>query len=213
MSALHVHRIVTGSLLENCYVVSHPESDAVVVDPGGEFDRIAAHVAASDLRVHAVVNTHAHPDHLAAASEVVEAYGATFHLHSDDEPLLPRANFYRRFIEKAEPIRVPTDVTSLTGVTALAFGALDVAVIHTPGHTPGSVCFGIGDALFTGDTLMDGGLGRADLPGGDERALEASVALIAERYPAETVVYPGHGESGRLGEVVAARASTTEPRA
>jgi hydroxyacylglutathione hydrolase len=197
-----VARIVTGRWRENCYVVSSHDGDAVVIDPGGELAQIQAHVAEGERRVHAVINTHAHYDHLGAVVPAIELYGAPFHLHPADEDLLRRANFYRTLFLGEESIQIPSVDRPLADGARLRFGSLEVGVVHTPGHTPGSVCFECDGELFTGDTVMAKHLGRTDLPGGDREQLLASVALLAERYPAGTVLHPGHGEPAALGDVL-----------
>ncbi len=199
---LDVARIVTGPWKENCYVVACAAGDAVVIDPGGEPAQIREHVAAAGLRVHAVVNTHAHYDHLGAVVPVVEEYGVPFHLHPDDADLLRRANFYRVLFLGEDSIRIPAVDVELADGDTLRFGALEVSVVHTPGHTPGSVCFEIAGELFTGDTVMAKQLGRTDLPGGDRDLLLSSVHLLAERYPTGTRLHPGHGPSALMGEVL-----------
>jgi glyoxylase-like metal-dependent hydrolase (beta-lactamase superfamily II) len=210
-TASTVRRIVCGSLSENCYVVARG-ADAVVVDPGGGVEEVAAEVAERGLRVHAVLNTHGHADHLAAAAEIVEAYDAPFHLHPADEGLLARANFYRQALYGEGRIRVPGIDVSLAGVESLRFGELAVGVLHTPGHTPGSVCFRVGSDLFTGDTLGAEHVGRTDLPGGDREQLEASIALIGEASRPETTIRPGHGEPAPAGEVLDGWAALAELR-
>jgi glyoxylase-like metal-dependent hydrolase (beta-lactamase superfamily II) len=207
-----VARIVTGRWKENCYVASSPAGDAVVIDPGGEVAQIQARVADGGLRVHAVLNTHAHYDHLGAVVRVAEQYGVPFHLHPADEDLLQRANFYRALFLGDESIAIPSLDSELADGLELSFGTLEVAVVHTPGHTPGSVCLECDGELFTGDTVMAKHLGRTDLPGGDRELLLASVALLAERYPAETVLHPGHGEPAVLGEVLSRLAGLPEFR-
>lgn len=203
--------IVCGKLSENCYVVARG-ADAVVVDPGGGAEEIAAHVAEHRLRVHAVLNTHGHADHLAAAAAVVDAHDAPFHLHPADEHLLARANFYRRVLLGDERIEVPRIDVSLEGVESLRFGQLAVDVLHTPGHTPGSVCFRVGDDLFTGDTLGAEHLGRTDLPGGDREALEASIALLGRDCSPDMTVRPGHGAPARAGDVLGGWTALAELR-
>ena len=196
-----VHRIVTGPWKENCYVVA-AGADAIVVDPGGELEAIQAHVEQAKLTVRAVLNTHAHYDHLGAVAGVVAAYDAPFHLHPDDADLLVRANFYRTLFLGEAPITIPTLDVPLADGDALRFGALAVEVAHTPGHTPGSVAFAIGDLLFTGDTIMASHLGRTDLPGGDRTTLLDSVARLAAAFAPETTIHPGHGRAAALGAVL-----------
>jgi glyoxylase-like metal-dependent hydrolase (beta-lactamase superfamily II) len=196
-----VERIVSGTWKENGYVVSSRE-DAVVIDPGGEFALFEEYVATNGLRVHAVINTHAHYDHLGAVAPIVAGHHAPFHLHPADEDLLQRANFYRTLFLGKEPIVIPKLDVPLADSTSLRFGSLTIAVLHTPGHTPGSVCFDIEGALFTGDTVMAEHLGRTDLPGGDRGLLVSSVELLARTYGPETLIRPGHGSEALLGDVL-----------
>jgi hydroxyacylglutathione hydrolase len=194
-------RIVTGTWKQNCYVLS-VGSDAVVIDPGGEFQQIREHVTAARLRVHAVINTHAHYDHLGAVVPVVEEYGVPFHLHPADEHLLVRANFYRTLFLGVEPIQIPRVDLELRDGMSLPFGELQITVLHTPGHTPGSVCFECAGELFTGDTLMAKHVGRTDLPGGERELLLSSIERLSAQYPPEATIHPGHGRSASLGDVL-----------
>jgi hydroxyacylglutathione hydrolase len=202
---------VNGGLQENCYVVARG-ADAAIVDPGGAVEDVAAHVARHGLNVRAVLATHAHPDHVAAAATVVEAYRVPFHLHPADERLLARASFYRQVLHGEEPIEVPGVDVSLADVSRLCFGALEVEVIHTPGHTPGGVCFRVGGDVFTGDTLGPDHIGRTDLPGGDREALDRSLAELAARCPPDAAIRPGHGGAARARDVLGHRAALTELR-
>jgi hydroxyacylglutathione hydrolase len=204
-----VTTIVTGRWRENCYVVAAGE-DAVVIDPGGELERIRESL--SGLTPHAVLNTHAHYDHLGAVAPVCEEFGVPFHLHPADADLLQRANFYRTLFLGEESIRIPSLDVELADGIPQRFGALELGVLHTPGHTPGSVCFECDGELFSGDTVMAKHLGRTDLPGGDRDQLLASVAMLAERYPPATRLWPGHGQPAELGEVVSRLAGLPEFR-
>jgi hydroxyacylglutathione hydrolase len=195
-------RFVSGTWRQNGYVVS-AERDAVVIDPGGEFEAITAYVALNALRVHAVINTHAHYDHLGAVDSVTERYGVPFYLHPADKELLQRANFYRTLFLGEEPIAIPQLDLELSDAMSLRFGKLKVDVMHTPGHTPGSVCFEVDGELFTGDTVMAEHLGRTDLPGGDREVLLSSVDRLRERYRSEVIIQPGHGNEATLGDVLA----------
>ncbi len=201
---LDVHRVVTGRLEENSYVVVHQSGDAIVIDPGEDFDRIAEHLADPGIDLRAVLATHAHYDHVAAAAALVDAYAVPFYLHPADEPLLRRANFYRTLVHGEPAIVVPHVDASLVDREALRFGDLEVVVVHTPGHTHGSVCLGVGETLFTGDVLLAGAGGRTDLPGGDEVALQASIARLADEWLPGTRIHPGHGASMPLGQALAA---------
>lgn len=205
-----VRRIVVGTFAANCYLVAHPGGDAVLVDPGDDFGRIAAGVGELGVDVRAVLATHAHHDHVGAAAEAVGEYGAPFHMSPEDRGLLRRANFFRAALERGRPFVLPEVDVELTDGMPLRFGALDVAVVHTPGHTPGGVCFRVGGELFSGDTLLAGGPGRTDLPSADPVALAASLERLAALCDADTRLWPGHGESARLGDALARKRSPRE---
>jgi hydroxyacylglutathione hydrolase len=186
----------------NCYVVSAATGDTVVIDPGDEFELIGAAIDRVPGReVHAVLCTHAHFDHLMAATAVSETYGAPLHLHGADRQMLRRANLFHRLLQKGERFPIPDIDVSLEDEMTLSFGALEVRVVHTPGHSPGSVCYELAGGLFTGDTLGPGGPGRTDLPGGDPVALRASVLRLTQEYSAGTVVHAGHGPQILLGDL------------
>lgn len=197
-----VERIVSGTWKENGYLVWSGR-DAVAIDPGGEFQRFESLIASRGLSLHAVLNTHAHYDHLGAVQPLVDAFHVPFLLHSADVSLLGRANFYRTLFLGVDPIEIPAVVVELDDGSTLRFGELAVSVLHTPGHTAGSVCFEIAQELFTGDTIMAQALGRTDLPGGDGKQLRASVDRIARTFPARTIIRPGHGEPAELGDALA----------
>lgn len=208
MDAITVHRIVTGPLEANCYLIASRGRDAVVIDPGDEAESIAGHIAADDLRLRAVLGTHAHHDHLGAAAELLEAHGVPFCLHSGERNILKRLNFFRFMLHGLGPIEVPEIDLDLAAVTELRFGDLEITVEHTPGHSPGSVCFVIEEMLFTGDTLMATGKGNAAVPGGDPEKLDASIRRLSQNYRSDMAIHPGHGEPGRLGDAVSAVATT-----
>lgn len=207
-----VEVVVSGKWKENGYIVSSSGGDAVVIDPGGSFDEIDGYIMSNRLRVHAVLNTHAHFDHLGAVASTVAAHNAPFHLHPGDADLLRRANFYGTMFMGEEPITVPHVDIELKDAMTLQFGTLELDVVHTPGHTPGSVCFVVGGELFTGDTVMAEHLGRTDLPGGDRAVLSSSLRLLADRYPPDTQLHPGHGKPALLGDVLSRLGALPELR-
>jgi glyoxylase-like metal-dependent hydrolase (beta-lactamase superfamily II) len=205
-----VSRIPGGPWEQSCYVVAAESGDAVVIDPGGEPEQVRARVEADRLTVHAVLATHGHHDHLGALAELVDAYDVPFGIHSAEAKVLRRVNFHRFVLHKLGPIAIPAIGLDLASATTLRFGDLEVGVVHTPGHTPGSVCFEIGGELFTGDTLMATRPGPTDMRGSDGDALAASIAMLRERYPPTIRLRPGHGEPGTLGEAVAGSATAGE---
>ncbi len=188
--------LVVGQLHCNCYLVGDPQTDqAVVIDPGDQADDILAAVERHGLRLVAVVATHAHFDHILAADAIRVRTQAPFYLHPDDLPLLEamRSGSLKYL---GRELRPPPEVDRWCrdGDEIVAGGAR-LAVIHTPGHSQGSVSLlADGDAVFSGDTLFAGSIGRTDLPGGDA---ERELASIRERlFPlGDLPVYPGHGPS------------------
>lgn len=201
---LDIQRIVTGPLEANCYVAAIG-GDAIVIDPGEQFELIDAAIAIMEVDVHAILCTHAHPDHLSAAMPVSQKYDAPFHMHEDDAFLLSRVNLFRKLVHGYRPISVPSIDVPIDDGMKFCFGALEATVIHTPGHSPGSVCFEVAGHLFTGDTIARDGLGRSDFVRGNEEDLAASADRLSERFDAGTVLYPGHGDATRLREALRSR--------
>lgn len=196
----HVQRVTTGPMTQNCYVVSD-RGDAAVVDPGEDADAILSYLQEMSLRPQAILATHGHPDHIAGAIAIAEGFDVPFRIHPDDRFLLDKVNFYRVLLEKQAPIRVPEVDSFFTDGETLRFGAVEISVIHTPGHTPGSVCFETAGQLLTGDTIASGSIGAAFLPEADAGVLRESVERIAGRFDPATTLYPGHGEPFRLGDL------------
>jgi hydroxyacylglutathione hydrolase len=194
---LLVETFPAGPLQCNCSIIACADTkDAVIVDPGGETERIAEIVAHYDLSVRSIVHTHAHLDHIYCTHDVKQAHGGEICLHRDDTYLyamfgLPAraVSPVDRFVEHGEKI---------------ALGKHGLDVIHTPGHTPGSICFEVTDGsrtiVFAGDTLFRRSVGRTDLPGGDARALQRSIRERLYTRDPDALVVPGHGLSTKLGD-------------
>jgi glyoxylase-like metal-dependent hydrolase (beta-lactamase superfamily II) len=185
----------------NCYVVGCRETrEGAVIDPGGHPDRILAEVERHELRIQYVLNTHAHFDHTDANGAVVAATGAKLGLHPEDLPILEASGGAMWFGVTAN-FSPPPDLELHDG-DELEIGQLRFEVLHTPGHTPGHVCFYEPDrkALFDGDVLFHRGIGRADLPGGDDQQLLDSIQRVLFSLPDDTAVYSGHGPATTIGE-------------
>ena len=201
---MKVETFTNGIYRENAYVVGKKGGGgerALIIDPGSDADGIAAILDANGWTPAAILATHAHFDHVGAVAPLMAKYDIPFHLHRADEALLKRMNLYKMVIDPGAALKVPEITHDLAGVADLATGGFDIAVLASPGHTPGGVCFRIGDELFTGDTVLPAGVGRIDLPGGDGRALEASVAML-RTLPRNLTAHPGHGASMALGDLL-----------
>ena len=204
-----VHTIVTGEWRENCYVLRGDGRHAVVIDPGEDTDAIVDYLEKESLAVVAIINTHAHYDHVGSVADIRARHNAPFHLHAGDHRLLKQVNFYRVLFGGKRTIAIPDVDVDLCACPTLTFGGLTIEVIHTPGHTPGSVSFLTEGCLFSGDTLFGSRVGRTDLPGGDKAALGASVQRLLQ-LPPETVVFPGHGARASLAEILSANREAAE---
>jgi len=186
-----IHQTAVGELAVFCYILECEQTrQAVVIDPGGEEERLLALIVDRHLDLRFIINTHVHPDHTCGNDFLRRHTGAAVVLHRDDVALLadPQANLFLRRMGLPTP---PADRLVEDG-DILSFGACSLTVLHTPGHTPGGIClYGSGN-LFTGDSLFVGAAGRVDLPGGDFNTLINSLATKIATLPDETVIWPGH---------------------
>ncbi|MFZ0090446.1 MAG: MBL fold metallo-hydrolase [Solirubrobacteraceae bacterium] len=191
-----------GQLQENCYIVRAPDSDrAVIVDPGDEADRITAALEALEITtVDAILLTHTHFDHVGAVAALARATGAPVYCPALETAVLADINAYVRFPGFGPFESYDADETVRGGET-LELAGLEFEVMFVPGHSPGHVSYAVADhgALFSGDVLFQGSVGRVDLPGGDWPTLLASIESLLAAYPAETTVYPGHMGLTTLG--------------
>lgn len=191
---LSVHTVTGGPLDVNTYVVgAEGGSSCIVIDPGAEFQRVKA--AVGDRRVEAVLLTHAHFDHMLYAAPWIDT-GAKLYVHSLDAPALQdeALNLCSMIrvslaLPSADRLLADGDVIELAGVT--------MRVLHTPGHTPGSVCYLSGHTLFSGDTMFYQSYGRVDLPGGSARQMFDSLKRLGD-LEESTLVYPGHGMKTKI---------------
>lgn len=190
-----------GLIQTNCYVVGCEETKSgAVIDPGGHPERILAWVHQNQLSIEYVLDTHAHFDHTDANGAIVKATGAPLALHPLDLPLLESSGGAALFGLHADP-SPPPDL-ELHGGDEIAVGRLRFHVLHTPGHTPGHVCFyeASEGVVFDGDVLFYRSIGRTDLPGGSHTQLLDSIWRVLLALPDETVVYSGHGPATTIGE-------------
>ena len=194
-------RIVTGEAWrENCYLVTHvPSRELAVVDPGDDADSIIRAVLESGARLRHILLTHAHHDHVGAVAALCRRFGLVCDIHKDDARLLRHAPMYALLFAHKQ-IEAPTPLRLFQDQPDLQLGERSIQVIHTPGHTFGSVCYDFGGFVFTGDTLLYQCVGRTDLPGSDAKTLAASVSRLVDRLPGDTVIFPGHGRQWTLSE-------------
>ena len=194
-----VERHILGELQTNCWLVSDEEGGPVlVIDPAGEAERLLAALEGRDVA--AIVLTHGHFDHLGAAESVLEATGAPLMVHEADAGRItssaPEGTGAALF--GYDDATRAADRLLADGDTIEA-GALRLEVLHTPGHTQGSICL-LGDGhLFSGDTVFAGSVGRTDFPGGDARALQRSIGTKIVSLPEATLIHPGHGPDSTIG--------------
>ena len=189
-----------GPLQCNCCIIGDPlTKKALVVDPGGDAEKILATLAQHELQLSDIIHTHAHLDHILAAGELKRATGATIHLHRGDQPLWDQveqqcAAFNVPYTSLPDPDRWIDDDQALCCCSGVA--------IHTPGHTPGSVSFWFEGAklLVAGDTLFRRSIGRTDFPGGDFATIEKSIRERLYLLDDEALVITGHGPATTLGE-------------
>lgn len=200
---MNIESVIVGPLETNCYLVSCPRTLAcAVVDPGAEPDRIIAAVRRLGLKPALILNTHGHFDHVGANRDIKDAFDIPLAIHALDNPMLELAGrLEMSFVLEAKD-SPPADFF-LQDKARIPVGESQLEVLHTPGHSPGSVCL-LGDGfLLSGDTLFNEGVGRTDLPGGSDRDLKSSLRSKILVLPPETRVLPGHGPRTTVGQEIA----------
>jgi hydroxyacylglutathione hydrolase len=199
--AIDVEMLTLGPLAENCFLLRRQGSDrALVVDPGEEAERILGAVADWGAEIEAILLTHCHFDHIGAVAPVAAASGAPVYCPEIEVPVLANIMAFVPW-EGFGPYESHQAEETVRGGETLELAGLELDVIHTPGHSPGHVTYSVRgeDAIFSGDVLFQGSVGRVDLPGGDGPTLLASIASLLESHPAETAVHPGHMGMTTLG--------------
>lgn len=197
---MFVKSLVVGGLQTNAYIAGcSGRKVAAVIDPGAEADRIIEVLASLGYKISCILLTHGHYDHIGGLSTLRHKTGAPVMVHGADVPMLTSAaanlslNLGCKY-ETGIPDR------ELKDGDVVEVGEHKLEVFHTPGHTPGSVCYAAPGLVFSGDTLFAGSIGRTDFPGGSLRQLMTSIKKKLLPLPDETVVYPGHGPDTTIGE-------------
>ncbi len=183
---MDIHTLTLGNFQTNCYIVAE-NGHCVIIDPGYEPEKILAFLSKKSLSAEAILLTHGHFDHVGAVEALINATGCALYMHQADHCQPAIYKMLYPLTGRLTPIFVEEgDVVPM-----------DLRVLETPGHTPGSVCYMAPGVLFSGDTLFRGSCGRTDLPGGSGKILKESLQKLA-RLEENHLVYPGHGESTDL---------------
>ncbi len=197
-----VHEILpVGALACNCSIFGDEGTrEAIVIDPGDDVDEILAIIGRHGLRVTTIVITHAHIDHIGGAAKLKASTSAPVYLNEEDLPIYDQLDWQASWLGVRTPQRTGVDVPARDG-DLLRLGAAQFHVLHTPGHTPGSISLWIpGETkLISGDTLFRDSIGRTDLPGGDPRRILDSIRDKLLPLAEETIVIPGHGPATTIG--------------
>ncbi len=193
---LKLTTISVGALGVNCHIVWNPESrQALVFDAGAEFERIRAQIESLQLAPVAAFLTHAHVDHIGAVPELCTTYNIPVWIHQEDREMYSSpANALLPWLPHVENLPIPSE-------TVPAVDGFNFQILHTPGHSRGGCCYYFPEEGFvlTGDTLFASGVGRTDLPGGNERVLMKSIREQLFTLPGKTFAHPGHGASTTIG--------------
>lgn len=201
MNSLEIHTVPVGAMRVNCYILKSASGVGAIIDPGGEIpqngsDKILKRCRELSVDIKMIILTHAHFDHMLSLERVRSELGAPLYLHPADFPAL--ADPYISYMSQYgiyTPIKPAQD--SLSDGDEIKLGEEGLCVLHTPGHTPGSICLIGDDFLISGDTLFCGSIGRCDLAGGNEIDMAHSLEKL-KKLEGDLTVYPGHGQATTL---------------
>jgi len=200
VNELMVKGIVVGVFAENCWIIGNRRSsEGIVIDPGDQAEDILALAKDMGVNVKVIANSHAHVDHILGVREVQEKTGAKFLMHEGELSIAKSAANSAKMFTGRDVEPPPDPDAYLNDGDEIDVDGVKLKVIHTPGHTPGSLSFYTEGMLFSGDTLFRGSIGRTDLPGGDYAQEMASIVDRLMELPDETVVLPGHMQETQIG--------------
>jgi hydroxyacylglutathione hydrolase len=196
---MDVRMFTVGPVAENCFLFRQDGSaEAVIVDPGEEAPKLLGAIEELGLDLQAILLTHTHFDHVGAVAPVAKATGAPVYCPKLEVPVLQDIMSFVPW-PGFGPFESWDPEETVEGGEQLQLAGFDIDVIFTPGHSPGHVTYAVEDALFSGDVLFEGSVGRTDLPGGDWGVLSRSIESLLDRYPDEQKVFPGHMGLTTLG--------------
>ncbi|MDO5560586.1 MAG: MBL fold metallo-hydrolase [Oscillospiraceae bacterium] len=195
-----VHKLTLGTQFQaNCYVLENDKKEALAIDIGGDSSEFLKFIEKNNLRLTKIILTHGHYDHFRGVADVADATNAEVFIHKDDAAMLTSAEKSLAFQISNEVFSPVGKYTVVTEDDIIDFSGEPVRIVHTPGHTPGCVCYICGDNMFSGDTLFRMSIGRTDLPGGDySQIINSLKKLKALGKDADYHVYPGHEGSTSL---------------
>tara|TARA_B100000959_G_scaffold194374_1_gene203277 strand:+ start:2184 stop:2891 length:708 start_codon:yes stop_codon:yes gene_type:complete len=188
-----VDSIAVGPFQENTFILWEKElRSALLIDPGDDPDEIISKIRTLDLVPFAIINTHAHADHVGAVSKIKDEFSIPFYLHKDEKQILEHYPETCRMLG-IQSYEIPTVDYWISGDGEMKFDNFIITYIETPGHTPGGTTFTIDGHCFTGDTLFSGSIGRTDLPGGNYLTLMNSLRKLNDKLNHDWIIHPGHG--------------------
>lgn len=194
-----IKNVVVGPLDVNCFILGcEYTKEAAIIDPGGDADKIIKTVEENELNPKFIINTHAHFDHVGAVKKVQEHFKIDFFLHKEDQFLIENLDEQSTAFG-LDRVPEPEVNKSVKDGDKISLGQNVIQVIHTPGHTPGGVCYYVENSIFVGDTLFAGSVGRTDFPFSSQDALITSIKEKLFQLGDGVVVYTGHGPSTTIG--------------
>lgn len=194
---MEIERFIVGVGNSNSYVVSDKNKKSVIIDCGGDSDKILAYIQENNLVVEVIILTHYHFDHIMAVNKLQKELGAKLLIHEDDYSGLKDPNLNLSQMHSSANLSLEADQL-LTDEEIIEVGNLEFEIIHTPGHTPGSICIKVDDYLFTGDTIFKQAVGRTDFPGGNKKDLTDSIKDKLLAIESDLIILPGHFDKSSL---------------
>jgi len=196
---IKIERITVGEWYENCYLL-HYQNEGWVIDPGDEFDTIRKTIDSLNIKLLGVLLTHAHFDHVGAVEEIKAHYKIPLYLHKEDRRTLSQAGLLRKLAGDDKIITTPKIDFFLNEMDSVKLGDREIEILHTPGHTKGSICLKFDKRIISGDIIFKNDIGRLDLPGGNKEEIKTSIQLLYDKFKNHTF-YPGHGDEFILEEI------------
>ncbi|NTW72329.1 MAG: MBL fold metallo-hydrolase [Eubacteriaceae bacterium] len=192
-----IKKIMKNNYTTNSYLIGEGES-AILIDPVGKAGEFSRLLEEEGLKLKGIILTHGHYDHIASLNDLMDEFDVKVYIHKEDEKMLFKSELNLSiFFGEDYSYQYPYNVEEVKEGIEYVFGEIKLEILHTPGHTPGSICIRYGGHLFTGDTLFCGSMGRTDFPGGDLNVMMESLGKI-KKLDDRLMIYPGHGETSSI---------------